>query len=192
MLTGSVDGVVEVLNGEGKRAYYFEPGGSRYAVITGCAISRDGSRIGIISGIDDQRFLVLERFGGEGEYKVIYHEFLEDGFRRPVYISFIDQDRWLVFEREGGIGVYEISSRKRTTIALEGEVAAIDSSGGDGLFFVVSSRRADLQELTGVKLPGRIIMRSPFKSDDAFLGRKSSRLFVGGGSTLAAFELEKK
>jgi hypothetical protein len=88
--------------------------------------------------------------------------------------------------------VYELRSRQGTTIALEGAIAAIDSSGGDGRFFVVSSRRAELQELTGVKLPGRVIMRSPFKSYDAFLGRNGSRLFVGGGSTLAAFELEKK
>jgi hypothetical protein len=192
VLTGSVDGVVEVLNGEGKRAFYFEPGGSRYAVIAGCAISRDGSRLGIVSGIDDQRFLVLERFGGDGEYKVVYHEFLEDGLRRPVYVSFIEDDRWIVFEREGGIGVYELRSRQGTAIPLEGALAALDSSGGEGLFFVVSSRRPELQELTGVKLPGRVILRSPFKSDDAFLGRTGSRLFVGGGSTLAAFELEKK
>ncbi|MDR2515941.1 MAG: WD40 repeat domain-containing protein [Spirochaetaceae bacterium] len=193
VLTGSIDGVVEVLDRAGKRVFFFEPGGSRYAVIAGCAISRDGSRLGIISGIDDQRFLLLERFGGPaGEYKVIYHEFLEDGFRRPVHISFIDEDRWIVFEREGGAGAYELSSRRGTKIALEGEMAAIDRSGGQGLFFALMSRSAERKELVGIRLPGRVIMRAPFTSGGVFLDRTGSRLIAGGGSTLAAFDLEKK
>ncbi|MDR1252143.1 MAG: WD40 repeat domain-containing protein [Treponema sp.] len=193
VLTGSIDGVVEVLDNAGKRVFFFEPGGSRYAVIPGCAISRDGSRLAVISGLDDQRFLLLERFGGENvEYKVIYHDFLEDGFRRPVHITFIDQDRWIVFEREEGIGVYEISSRQGTKVPLEGEITAIDQTGGDGLFFLITSLPAGRKELVGLRLPGRIVMRAPFKSGGAFLDRIGSRLFIGGGSTLAAFELEKK
>lgn len=193
VLTGSVDGVVEVLDSAGKRVFFFEPGGSRRAVILGCAISRDGSRLGIVSGIDDQRFLLLERFGGpEGEYKVIYHEFLEDGFRRAVHVAFIDQDRWIVFEREGGVGVYEISSRQGAKIPLKGEIAAIDTAGGGGLFFVISSLPDERKELVGVRLPGRIVICAPFKSGGVFLGRTGSQLFVGGGSTLASFKLEKK
>jgi hypothetical protein len=193
VLTGSIDGVVELLDRNGKRVFFFEPGGSRYAVIAGCAISRDGSRLGIISGIGDQRFLMLERFeDANGEYQVVYHDFLEDGFRRPVHIAFIDRDRQIIFEREGGVGVYEIRSRRGTNIALEGEISNIDSIGENGIFFVINSISAARKELVGLRLPGRVVMRAPFKSADAFLGRSGSRLLVGGGSTLASFELEKK
>jgi hypothetical protein len=193
VLTGSLDGVVEVLDRGGNRVFFFEPGGSRYAIVMGCAFSRDGSRMGIVCGVDDQRFLLLERFGGTGgEYKVIYHEFLEDGFRRPVHISFIDEDRSLVFEREGGIGIYSISARKGTKIALDGELAAIERSGSQGLFFVITSQSGARKELVGIRLPDAIILEAPFKSEGAFLGRAGSRLFVGGGTTLASFELEKK
>jgi hypothetical protein len=192
ILAGSLDGAAEVLNSKGERIFFFETGGSRYAVILGCAITRDGSRLGIISGIDDQRFLLMERFGSGGDYKVIYHEFLEDGFRRPVHISFIDEDRRLVFERQGGIGIYEISSRKSSKIAMDGEIAAIDGTGGQGLFFVVTSLPAGRKELTGIRLPGKIVLAAPFQSSGVFLGRRGSRLFIGGGSTLASFELEKK
>ncbi|MDR0584304.1 MAG: WD40 repeat domain-containing protein [Treponema sp.] len=193
VLTGSIDGAVELLDRSGKRVFFFEPGGSRYAVITGCAISRDASRLGIISGIDDQRFLLLERFDdANGEYQVVYHDFLGDGFRRPVHIAFIDQDRWIIFERQGGIGVYEISSRRETKIALEGEIKEIDKTGGDGLFFVINSISAGRKELVGLRLPGRVVIRAPFKSNGAFLGRSGSRLLVGGDSALASFELEKK
>ncbi|GHU92285.1 hypothetical protein FACS189479_00710 [Spirochaetia bacterium] len=194
ILTGSLDGMVEVLDSSGKRVFSFEPGGSRLAVILGCSISRDGSRLGIISGIDDQRFLLLERFGPpeSGEYKVSYHEFLEDGFRRGVHISFIDSDNRIAFERQGGLGIYEINNRTGQKIPLEGEIAALDREGSSGLLFVITSQSKLQKRLAVISLPGTIIIEAPFKSEDVFLGRQGPRLYLGGGSTLASFELGRK
>jgi hypothetical protein len=219
ILTGSIDGIVEILDSSGKRIFYFEPGGSRYAVILGCAISGNGSRIGIISGVDQQRFLMLERFGdgtagggtaaiagNGGDYRVVYHEFLDMGFRRPVRISFIDQDRRIVFERQGGLGYYNIKSRKGLRIPLEGEITAIDDFGDRGLIFLITSLRTR-NELIGIKFPqdnwigasrlkrdmrDTIFIRAPFKSDDVFLSRNNSMLIAGGGKTLISFGLEEK
>jgi hypothetical protein len=194
ILTGSLDGVVEILNAAGRQLFSFEPGGSRLSVILGCAVSSDGTRLGIISGIDQQRFLLLERFGdaSSGEYKVVYHEFLEEGFRRETFISFIENDNWIVFEREGGLGVYKTGARKSSKILLDGTVRAIDGSGGAGLLFVISSPGPDQKKLTALSLPDRIIMEAPFKSEAAFLGRSGSLLFTGGDTILASFELEKQ
>ena len=193
LLVGTLDGMAGLLDSGGRQVFSFEPGGSQYSVILGCAISHDGSRLALISGIDGQRFLVLERFGSNiGDYKVVYHEFLGDGFRRKVYISFVEDDRWIVFERSGGLGFYEISSRKSSKVELDGEVYAVDHSGGKGMVFAVISRSEGAKELVGIRLPGRVIIESPFKSEDVFLGRMDSRLIVGGGQTLASFDLEKK
>lgn len=193
VLTGSLDGVVAVLDNAGKRVFAFEPGGSRYSVILGCAISRDGSRIALISGLDDQRFLLLERFGsGGGEYKVVYHEFLGDGFRRPVHITFVEGDRWIAFERDGGLGLYEISSRKAGKAALNGTIEALDNSGGQEMVFAIVSRPDNTKVLAGIRLPGRVIIESAFKSDEVFLGRMDARLIVGGGQSLASFDLGKR
>jgi hypothetical protein len=194
VLVGSLDGVAEVLNSDGKRIFFFEPGGSRLSVILGCAISRDGSYLGVISGVDDQRFLLLERFGDteNGGYKVVYHEFLEDGFRRAVHISFIDNDRRIVFEREGGIGIYDIRSRASVKAALDGGIIAIDEEGSGDLLFLITSQSAVQKKLVALQLPGRVIMEAPFKSGTAFLRRKGGRIYMGGGTILTSFELEKK
>ncbi|GHV12098.1 hypothetical protein FACS189491_04480 [Spirochaetia bacterium] len=194
VLTGSLDGVVDVLNSEGRRIFSFEPGGSRLAVILGCSISRDGSRLGIISGIDDRRFLLLERFGvpESGEYKVSYHEFLEDGFRGAVHISFIDSDNWVVFERQGGLGIHDLGSRTMVKIPLDGKIAALETEGSSGLLFVITSQSKEQKRLVAIDLPGRIIMETPIKSDNIFLTRRGSRLYLGGGSILASFELGRK
>ncbi|GHU57324.1 hypothetical protein FACS189442_6300 [Spirochaetia bacterium] len=163
-----------------------EPPGDQYPFF--------GNWLGIISGIDDQRFLLLEHFGlpGSGEYKAGYHEFLEDGFRRAVRISFIDNDSRIAFERQGGLGIYEINNRISRRIPLEGEIAALDAEGSGGLLFVIISQSELQKRLIAISLPGTIIMEAPFKSDAAFLGRRGSRLYLGGGSTLASFELGKK
>ncbi|MDR2746196.1 MAG: WD40 repeat domain-containing protein [Treponema sp.] len=194
ILTGSLDGVVEILDRNGKRFFFFEPGGSRLSVILGCVFSRDGNRLGIISGIDDQRFLLLERYGdpARGEFRVIYHEFLDDGFRRPVHIAFIDNDNRVAFERQGGLSIYDPRNRVNQTIPLEGRIFAMDGEGSEGVFFVILSREGMRKDLVGIELPGSVILRAPFRSDDAFFHRSGSRLYMGGGNVLAAFELEKK
>jgi hypothetical protein len=211
VLTGSIDGIVEILDSNGKRIFNFEPGGSRYAVILGCVLSRNGSRLGIISGIDQQRFLLLERYGSSGgEYKVVYHEFLDSGFRRPVRISFVDEDRRVVYEYSRGIGCYTIKSRQGIRIPLDGEITAIDDSGGNGFLFLItshSSPSSPRKELIGVKFPPErwphflfsardtqdmIFMNASFKSDNVFLKRTGSSLITGGGTALISFNLEEK
>jgi hypothetical protein len=194
VLAGSLDGVIELLDQSGKRVFLFEPGGSRFSVILGCTISRDGTMLGIVSGIDDQRFLLLERFGEEGniEYKVIYHEFLEDGFRRPVHVSFTGDDQQIIYECQGGLGIYALTAGSSRKIPLEGTIAAVDLTGNGGLLFIITSLSVRQKRLVAVELPGTVILEAPFKSENVFLGRAGKHLYVGGGTTLASFELEQR
>ncbi|GHT89507.1 hypothetical protein FACS1894137_18880 [Spirochaetia bacterium] len=190
ILTGTLDGTVELLDSVGRRVFFFEPGGSRLAVILGCRIAKDGSRLTIVSGFDDQRFLMLERFGDS--YRVVYHEFLEDGFRHAVHMAFAANDRWIVFERQGGLGLYEIETRRSVKVPLRGTVIALDEEGGDSLIFAVNSLGGRLKILAAIRLPGIIVLEAPFRSETAFFSRRGSELYVGGDTTLASFELEKR
>jgi len=206
VLTGSIDGIVEMLDSSGRRIFVFEPSGSRYSVILGCAISRNGSMIGIISGIEEQRFLLLERYGNTGvDYRVVYHEFTGGGFRRPVHISFTDQDRRVVFEYPGGLGCYDIKTKQSMKIPLEGTIISIDNSGDQGYSFVICSCPDNIKKLIGIKFPENnrftakamhykkmLFLQAPFESDNAFLGRSGQSIIVGGGNILASFILEKK
>jgi hypothetical protein len=190
ILTGSLDGTVELLDVSGKRIFFFEPGGSRLAVILGCRISKDGSRLAIISGYDRQRFLLLERFGDS--YNTVYHEFLEDGFRHAVHISFVENDHWIAFERQGGLGLYEIETRQSGKVPLQGNIIALDETGSNALIFVISSSGGRSKTLSAIRLPGTMVMEAPFKSETAFFSRQGQELYVGGGMTLASFQLEKR
>jgi hypothetical protein len=194
LLAGTLDGVVELLDFKGSLVFTpFEPGGSRLAVILGCAISRDASRLAIISGVEQQRFLLLERSGTEGSdsYKVVYHEFLSDGFRRPVFVRFINDDAQIVFEREEGLGIFTIGSRASAKVNLEGEITALDDSGENGFLFLITSQGQNEKRFIAIRHPGLIVNETPFKSKNAFLARKRDRIYLGGDLLMASFELEK-
>lgn len=205
VVTGSLDGAIEVFNLSGERIFYFEPGGSQYSVILGCAMSRNGMRIGVICGIEPQRFLLLERLGNSGDYKVVYHDPLETGFRRPVRVQFIDDDQRIVFERAGGLGCYNIKSRHKMFIPLDGEITAFDGSGENGFFFLTTSHNQRIMKLIGIKFPPEklinlskmeakdtVFIKALFKSDDVYIGRISPMLIAGGGTSLISFVLEEK
>jgi hypothetical protein len=191
VLSGSLDGAVEFIDSSGNLVFpVYYPGGSRVSVVAGCALSRDASRFAVISGIDDQRFVLLERFGES--YKVLYHEFLTDGFKRPVHISFIDNDSKIAFEREEGLGIYDIKMRKSYVIPLEGEIIDIDDTGSDRLLFLITSQSETAKRLVVIRLPHTVIMEAPFKSSTEFLSRRGRSLYVGGGMAISSFNIERK
>jgi hypothetical protein len=191
LLAGTLDGAVMLLDASGNPVFTpFEPGGSRRSAIYGCAISRDASRLAIISGLDKQRFLLLEQTGDT--YRVIYHEFLSDGFTRPVHICFVDNDARVAFEREGGLGIFDINSRTSINLPLEGEIAVLDNSGGDRFLFVITSQDPGQKRFIAIRYPGNIVIEVPFKSDTAFFARRDSKLYIGGDSTMASLELGRK
>jgi hypothetical protein len=191
VLAGTLDGTVELLNSAGRQVFPpFEPGGSRLSVILGCAISRDASRLAVIAGVDVQRFLLLEKSGDT--YRIIYHEFLTDGFRRAVHVAFIDGDARVAYEREGGIGIYDIASRTSVNLPLEGEIVALDTSGAGDYLFVITSLGPREKRFVAVRLPGTMIMEAPFKSGNVFFGRRDNRIYVGGDLSMASFELSRK
>ena len=191
VLAGTLDGAVELLNSSGNTFFPpFEPGGSRLSVILGCAISRDAARIAIISGVDEQRFLLLEKSGDT--YKVIYHEFLPNKFRRPVHICFADNDGKVVFERGGGLGIFDIYTRSSVSLALEGRIEVLDNSGADKYLFVITSRGPKQMRFITIRYPGYVLIDAPFKSDNAFFSRRENRFYLGADLCMASFELESK
>jgi hypothetical protein len=203
VFAGTLDGAVDLIDSRGERVFpSYVPGASRIAVILSCRISSDGSKLAIISGIDKQRFLFLERYG-ISDYRVTHHEYLMggDGFRREVFLEFIDNDSRVVFEREEGLGIFDVKDRSTLTLPLTGSLEALDGSGEGGLLFLITSGTnqtsqgiagREQKRLIALRLPDTILLNAPFTSDTSFLARRDRELFIGGGMTLASFKLDKK
>ena len=179
-----------MIDNAGRRVYFSEPSGSRVSAIFGCALSADGRKIALVSGLDEQRFVLLEQFGAS--WRITFHEFLGEGLRRNVYVMFADYDNKIVFERKNAIGVYDVKLRKSYKVPLDGEIASLGDTGKDGMFFFITSQGEFQKKLIGLRFPDTIIIEAPFNSGDVFLARKDDNLFVGGKTTLASFKIHKK
>lgn len=189
VVAACIDGSMVVLNMEGKANFTFEPGGSRLPIILAARITKDGKRIALISGIDAQRFLLLERFGIS--YKVVHHEFLGEGFRRPIHLAFVNEERKVLFEREGGIGIYDIQSGKSALIPMDGRLVALDGGGKDGNLHVIGAS-GDKKFLMGIGGTPAVAITAPFVATSSFIRRSGELLYIGGDGVLAAFALREK
>ncbi len=189
-LAGLLNGTVVLLNRSGNAVFSFDAFGSRISIICACTISDDGNRLAVVSGIDQQRFLLFEQYAGS--YRVTYHEYIGEGYRRAVHLSFIDNGRRAAYEREGGMGIYDVETRKSTFIPLDGSVYAIDDKGTDDVFFVITSLPNNGKNLVSIRYPGIVTGKSPFMTDSAFIARSDSSLLVGGGGALLSFALGKR
>ena len=185
-LVGLLDGSVDLIAADGSRVFYFEPGGSRLPVITAAHLSSDGRRIALVSGVDPQRFLLLER-GGDS-YKVIHHEYLGTGFRRPVVSAFVGNNAFFAFESEMGLGIHSIETKKTIFLTLNGRLLVMQDAPSQERFFLTVDTGATC-ELLGVLLPATVFMRAPYLSDEPFLAIKGQRVYLGSPFALAALDI---
>ncbi|MFA6505522.1 MAG: hypothetical protein WCT14_05450 [Treponemataceae bacterium] len=186
---GLLDGSIEVLDAKGSRLFAFEPGGSRLPVIAAVRLSSDGKKVAIISGVDPQRFILLERSGQT--YKVAHHEYMDRGFRRPVLASFIAGDKFVAFERENGLAIYDVSARKTVIVDTKGRIVDFEDQGARKRFFLIVDNGAN-RELIGINLPNEVFMRAPFLSSDTFITRRNDRIYLGGNGFIAALDIKNK
>jgi hypothetical protein len=190
LLAGTLDGAIELIDNAGRRVYFSEPSGSRVSAIFGCALSGDGRKIAIVSGLDEQRFVLFEQFGVT--WRITFHEFLGEGLRQNVFITFAEDDNKIVFERKNAAGVYDVKLRTSYKVPLDGELVAINDKGKDGMLFFITAQDESKKKLIGIKFPDIVMIEAPFNSDAAFVARKDDNLFVGGKTTLASFKIHKK
>jgi hypothetical protein len=196
VLVGGLDGIVDLIGPDGKPVFPSYAPASRITVILGCRLSKDASKLALVAGIDKQRFIFLERYSASGassgDYRVTKHEFLKgDGFRREVHMAFIDNDSRVIFEQEEGLGIYDVKERTLAALPVSGKIEAIDTSGGDGLFFFVTSNGDTKKRFIALGLTGKELVNVPFTAENVFLSRRGRELYLGGGMTLASFTLDK-
>ncbi len=189
LILGLLDGGIQVLDAKGALVFTFEPGGSRLPVILAAKLSDDGNAIALVSGIDPQRFLYLEKSGGS--FKVVHHEYLNGAFRRPVMAAFVGGGRWIVFEREDSLGVYEPSTRKSYALDVGAPIAALDGTGDDGLMFLLTAKGEE-KVLVAIRMPDEIFAKAAFRTETSFLRRFGDRIFIGGDSRISAISLSSR
>lgn len=179
---GTVDGWLEGVDADGKRAFSFSPGGSRISVILGLAVSPSGRWIAAISGLDRQRLVILGR--GGTDFRVASHRYLDSDYRGPTPVSFLDDEGYALYLRPDGIGVWSVDGRTDDLLPVKADGFTVSMDEGTGVAYLVA-RKGDESELVAFKPPARVLGRIALPRNLEYLRMSGSTLYFFADKRLA-------
>jgi hypothetical protein len=188
---GLMDGTMVGMDRSGSEVLSFAPGGSRIPGIYGVAVSPDGQIVAAISGLDKQRFVVMEK--RVSAYRVAYHRWLDSDYRRPVTMAFTSDGRRLVFESPVGVGVYErggAGAGRESFLPIAAPSGLGLSARGGELLVFLSGLGAD-KRLVCASLPDRLVVDAPLSAKDAFVLTSGDSIFIGADDRIARLDLRE-
>ena len=187
LLIGLLQGMVELVDLEGKTVVDYIPENSRIGAVYGCAVSSSAEQIAVLSGLDPQRLTVLER--REEEYKVIQSSIMDTEFRRTVYMTY--SGAYLFIEAENRIYFMEPPKKWIRVFPIHGELLALALPPGNDLFFVLSRNNGNTWVQAG-KLPGSLLYQTRYPAVELFTDPKDNSLYLGGEYTIIKLSMAEQ
>ncbi|MBU0927221.1 MAG: hypothetical protein KKA67_05695 [Spirochaetes bacterium] len=182
---GTVDGWLEGVSLDGRRAFSFAPGGSRLPVVLGIGVSRSGDWVASVSGVDKQRLVVLGR--GGVDYRVASHRYLDTDYREPVRVVVLDDDKHVLYRRSDGIGVWSVDGSVDEVLPVKADDFDVALDGSKGIAYLVA-RRGRKSEIVAFRLPATLLGRIALPDYSEYARFSGSSAFVGGKTWLARLD----
>lgn len=188
-VAGLMNGMVEGVDRNGARNFSFETGGSRIPVIYGLAVSGSGDAIALVCGLDRQRFIYLERKGGD--FRVAHHRYLDSSYRSPVAIRFSADGRFAYFAQPEGISVFDAKKRSFGSVPFVSTNFDVLTEGGKG-FVILSSSIPEGRMIICVDPPGRVIFSHLLPSGISFVAMRGESLYLGIDDRVARLDFKEE
>lgn len=186
VLLGLVNGRASLVSQTGDDVFAYVPGGSRLSVVLAVAITDDGSRMAMVSGVDPHRFVALSAAGES--YEVETSRELSGDFRRQWYAEFSHHGEIAFFGGMDRLWFYRTSSADLSSIAVQGRVRGVEQVPG-GLFAVWSETR-DAGHLVVFDPSGAVIARHAFPAEATFFRALEDDVLLGLDTHLVSLDLE--
>ncbi len=178
LAVGTLDGHLVLLDYEGQELGVHKPAGSRFMGIYGVGISPSGAYVGVITGLDPQRFLLFQR--GLRGYTPIFHQNMNTNFRRTTQVVFDENENFVYYEGSNELFMHKIADSRKAVVSLatQGRLRAVKSEIAPG-FIAVLSADNDLSHLQIVSNDGQFIVLNV-----VYEGESPSLVKVNGGFVL--------
>lgn len=184
-LIGLLDGRIELIDDSGNILLTYRPGGSRVEAVYGGALSDDGSKVALISGLDPQRFVLLEE--RKNGYRPIAHHDTETDFRRLVSIDFIRHGGQVLYENNGYINSVNLNGYDIHPLKLTGRlINIIDNPGNDTLLLFSKGDGQDSIKI--LTRQDKTLFESSLPSDTAEIVRDRDYALIVTGNRIAVLE----
>lgn len=120
---GYLDGTCELISFDGSTLLSYKPGGSRIEIIYSVASSSDGQKLAILSGLDPQRFIYIEK--RKEDYKPIHHFEMDFQYRKTIKMNFSKDNSKIFMESPDGVEVYTVLTGQLDTIVGDGNLKEV-------------------------------------------------------------------
>ncbi|MDC7223977.1 MAG: hypothetical protein PQJ60_09565 [Spirochaetales bacterium] len=173
---GLLSGQVFLFDSSGTPFYTGKPGGSRIDVVYGLALSEKADRLALVTGLDPQRFILIEK--KENGFRPVYHENLSQSFRKEVSLSFDDSMNVVV---EGvGEGLYfHWDDQSLSTFELPGTFSGSAASSEDGTLYF-QSRRNEKTVLSVFTEDGEKVAENSYADSPYSMESRGDRILLSG------------
>lgn len=185
-IIGYSNGQLVYIDNNGKTVFSFIPGGSKYPVIFGAALSDDGKYAACISGVENQRFVLIGI--NNKQFKIIYHEYLPEDLKTNLIVHFDNKTENVYYQRTDGLGVVSLKSKNFHLLPVEGMVVYIGSDSSN-LTAALSKTKEGKSVVSIFENPYYLLARTVFECDDSALIQKGNSIYLGIDKTLSKINL---
>ena len=194
VIVGFAEGKIINFDSKGNILFSIAPGGSNYSVILGAAASSDGTISACVSGLNQQRFVLMKTAGGQT--KTVFHEYLTGDLREQTYVKFAKDDTKVFYNEKNGLGVVDIIELKSFHLPLTGKILAIEEMEELNLFFVLTKTEgkdnaSNVYRVYIVEDLCNLIGSFSFYANNAFILADGNNLYTGSNTTISKIEVTK-
>jgi len=186
-LIGYADGKVLYLHKDtGKKILEFYPGGSNYQVIFGTALASSGNYMGVLSGLDKQRFVLAKI--QNGQVKTVFHHYLKKAIKQQTLVYFTEQEDFVYFNCGEGLGIVNLKDLTGKIVSLTGDIVQIKEFIDEELIALLVEN-TDQFEIVILEKQGKKLGSFGFSAETAFIDSQKNQLFVGKDSLISCFTI---
>ena len=139
VVIGLLNGEVSVYSDGSEPDFTYFSTDSRYSITYACAITDDGARFAVVTGLYPQQLVCFER--RNSSYQPVYAKTMTDVYKRNMLISYSDDGKLLYLEAPEGLEVYSTSTFMRENIELAGIISDYVFSSEKKMSFIISSEQ---------------------------------------------------
>ncbi len=192
VIAGFADGNVIAFNNDGDIIQQYKPGGSTYEVIYGAAISDSARYAATLSGQENQRFVISEKFSEQADStsSIIFYKTMDKELNRQVVVKFTRDEKNVYYASADGVGLVNLKTLKDTMIPVKGRVLSIKESD-DGCEMFILSKEGGTYTVSVVEGFGVLAGSFSFEASSACIAAKDGSLFVGRDTKLSKIRIKR-
>ncbi len=175
IVLGFVKGFYSVLDSDGEVTYSYEPGGSRVPVVYSVLISSDSNYVGVVSGLDPQRFTLYEK--KVVEYKPVYAFNIEDQIRRR-HNMYISSDNKNIFV-EDNLGFYmiDIINRSSKLIKTESSLKSVEYIKNHDIY-LIHTAATNYNNIKLLTKDNHVLLNKSFNGENVSVNSLDNSIYI--------------